>query len=142
MKIMHPYFITLFLSLIIPGFLSAQSITTKTYQNGHIRVHEPEIVSDLLTNHADFIDEIETIDGYRIQIASVKDYRQINTLKSNCHSRLPKYKVYTTYKAPYYKIRLGDYINYLDAYRAYQEILKKIPVAMIVKDKIKIEELE
>ncbi len=142
MKTVHQNVMILTLLLISPVTVSGQTGNTKTFQEGHIRVHEPEMVTDLLKNHAEFIDEIETIDGYRIQIASLKDYRDINSLKSDCRSKLPAYEVYTTYKAPYYKIRLGDYVNYLDAYRAYQEVLKKFPVAMIVKDKVKIAEIE
>jgi len=127
--------------LLVSFHLPAQE-TIREFQGGKIKVHEPTMVHKLPEKHAAFIKDLEEVDGYRIQISSTKNYQAIPDIRDACKRKLPDLKVYVTYKAPYYKIRLGDYLTYIDTYADYARVLEKYPTAIIVRDKVKLSELK
>lgn len=126
--------------LLIVATLLAQPAPVKA--QGKIEVVEPYSVSRLLQQFADFIEEIETIEGYRVQIIATSDLQQANGIKGGAMSRYHRmYNVYLDYFAPYYKVRVGDFRTRLAAFKCLMEVQEKFPDAYIVKDMIEVSEL-
>ena len=55
------------------------------------------------------------------------------------HNDFPMYKTYLEYKAPYYKIQIGNFITKLEAFKVQREISKKYRGSYIVPTYIQYE---
>jgi hypothetical protein len=96
----------------------------------------------------------ETIPGYRVQVLFTPDIEQANQTRDSLTNLLPQEWTYTVYDAPYYKIRVGNYIDrtsanqmvkilvgfgYQDAWIVPDKIIKnppqRLPDVEIVPDK-------
>jgi hypothetical protein len=107
---------------------------------GKIEILEPWAVTHLLDQHAEFIEEIETIEGYRVQILATTDLDQANAVKARCLMYF-KDKSYLDFFSPYYKVRIGDFRTKLEAYACLMKVKEHFPDAYIVLDMIQIKEL-
>ncbi|MCS7077545.1 MAG: SPOR domain-containing protein [Bacteroidia bacterium] len=75
--------------------------------------------------------------GYRVQIYSGLDNNEAQRIRSDfILKQQGKYNTYNSYEQPYYRIRVGDFVQYWHARKLQQEILKDFPNAMIVQDNI------
>lgn len=108
---------------------------------GRVEVLEPWSVTHLLQRHAEFIEEIETIEGYRVQLVASSDLDVANEVKAKALTRFRQYKTYLDFFSPYYKVRVGDFRTKLEAYRCLKDVQSVFPDAYIVMDMIEIKEL-
>lgn len=79
---------------------------------------------------------VRIMDGFRIQVYATTNYLEAERKKEDLSSSVDD-KVYVIYEAPYYKIRVGNFVNEEDAKK-----LKKVLTEMghdvsIVKTKIR-----
>lgn len=84
-------------------------------------------------------DKVGEMNGYRIQIAAVTGTNSKSTAeneKTAFQLRFPEMEAYISYTEPYFRIRIGNFLTRLDAYRFLQEIVSIYPNAYIVPDKI------
>ena len=65
------------------------------------------------------------VKGFRIQITSTNSRDQAFNVKTLVLSRFPDQKVYTTYQAPLFKVRVGDFIKRDDAEK-YRKLMLSI----------------
>ena len=71
-----------------------------------------------------------TIDGWRIQIAFADKKLDINKKKIMLLDRFPELdNIYLTYTSPYYRLRIGNFRNKLEAEKFKYEIKKYYPNA-------------
>ncbi len=70
--------------------------------------------------------------GYRIQVLSTTNRDQANKIKSDVLSRFTDQKAYLTYNSPYFKVRIGNFINREDAEKFRQQLSKIYPQGVYV----------
>jgi hypothetical protein len=102
-----------------------------------IRFEENHLRASLEASKLVSVAPPETIPGFRIQVLFTPDIEQANQTKDSLSNLLSEEWTYIVYDAPYYKIRVGNYINRTSA----NLMLRKLVVlgyqdAWIVPDKI------
>jgi len=79
------------------------------------------------------------VKGFRIQITSTNSRDQAFNAKAAVQSKFPDQKVYTTYQAPLFKVRVGDFIKREDAEKYRKLMLSIFPTGMyVVEDVIEV----
>ena len=82
------------------------------------------------------------IDGYRIQLFFDSNKDEINGARNRFVSRFPKIDTYTTFNAPNFFLKVGDFRTRLEAEKIKTEIEAEFPTSFIVKEKINLPRLE
>ena len=105
--------------LFFPIQLIAQNEINVTYEKG---------VYDLLEKHKRIQKETyqyeRGIEGWRIQIAFANKESQISPKHIEFLKKYPEIPIYLTYKAPYYRLRIGDFRTKLEAEKIKNKISK------------------
>jgi len=82
-------------------------------------------------------ERLERLSGFRIQIYSTNDLDDAVRAKTSSQASLDSMKVYMVYDAPYYKIRVGDFLAKSDADRAKDSLKERgFSEAWVVPDKV------
>lgn len=132
------------------------SIVERIESNGSIKIVQPEALSKRLVQPESALAESEaqmpevgergeaTVVGYRIQVfsdanASTAKY-EAQVKERNLISRFPTLSTYLTYKAPAWRLRVGDFKNREEAEEMMREIKDAFPSysreLIIVRDRI------
>ena len=82
------------------------------------------------------------IEGYRIQLFFDSEREALNNARAKFFSRYPKIDTYTTYNAPNFFLRAGDFRTRLEAEKVKSEIEDQFPTSFIVKETINLPRLE
>lgn len=53
--------------------------------------------------------------GYRVQVISTDDRDRANAIRAMLMQRFPQYRTYLQYHAPYFRVRIGDFLTQQDA---------------------------
>ncbi|MFY8190018.1 MAG: SPOR domain-containing protein [Bacteroidia bacterium] len=83
----------------------------------------------------------QSMDGYRIQIFTGSDRNNANALRTRFLTDFPEEQIYLIYQQPYFKLRVGDYRNLIEAQSMYQQLQKFYGQILIVPDKINLPKL-
>lgn len=62
--------------------------------------------------------------GFRVQVVSTRDRTKALDVKAQLLTRFPEEKSYTVFQSPYFRIRIGNFINKEDA-EAFRKILSR-----------------
>ncbi len=76
------------------------------------------------------------VKGFRIQITSTNSRDQAFNAKALVLSKFPDQKVYTTYQAPLFKVRVGDFIKREEAEKYRKLMLSIFPNGMYVVEDV------
>jgi len=101
-------------------------------------------VEALVAKHISFNENVKGFPGYRIQIYFESGNYSKNKAfgeKGKFISRFPDIAAYVIFQEPYYKVRVGNFRNKLDAEAFKQRIKKQWPEAYIIKDDIELPEI-
>ena len=123
------------LLLLIPAFVA---FSGRAQGTGPVIVCDPAIPA-LVEKHIRYNEAGNTMAGYRIQIffdSGTNSKTRGQTVYETFSARYPEVKAYLSFKAPNYKVRVGDFRTRLDAFRFLQEILPDYPGAYVVSDEI------
>ena len=130
------------LLFIQPVVLFSQVINKDT---GTIRIIKDDKVDLLIARHIQINQLNNGVDGFRIQVF----FDSGNNSKTNARSiydafiaKYPSIRAYLTFKAPNYKVRVGDFRTKLDAQRFLNEIISDYPNAWIIADQINLPQVE
>lgn len=118
--------------------LAAAAFSGQAQGTGPVIVCDPGIPA-LVEKHILYNQAGNTMDGYRIQIffdSGINSKTRGQAVYETFSSRYPEVKAYLSFKAPNYKVRVGDFRTRLDAFRFLQEILPDYPGAYVVSDEI------
>ena len=75
--------------------------------------------------------------GYRLQLLSSNDRNQAFKLKYALMNTFPEHKAYVIYQAPYFKVRIGNFIKRDEAEKARKIVSKKFSSGVyLVEDAI------
>ena len=113
--------------------------------SGNIQLIQDEKVDLLMTRHIQINQIRKGIDGYRIQLFFDSGTNSKIKARSVYDNFLIKYAnvgAYLTFKAPNYKVRVGDFRTKLDAQRFLNEIIADYPNAWIIEDQINLPKVE
>ncbi len=77
-----------------------------------------------------------TADGYSLQVLKTRDRKKAFNTKGALLQQLPGTKVYLTYKAPYFRLRVGRFFSRQEAIRFQKKFLRNRSKVYTVKEKI------
>jgi len=113
--------------------------------SGSISFIQDDKVDQLVSKHIQINQNSKGIDGFRIQIFFDSGNSSKTRAQSVYESFLAKYPgvgAYLTFKAPNYKVRVGDFRTKLDAQRFLNLIIPDYPNAWIIDDQINLPKVE
>lgn len=107
----------------------------------HIQVLGDASLDSLVSKHAEANKAANGIQGYRIQIFFGSERKEANEARTKFLQLFPETEAYLVYQAPYFKVRVGDYRNQLEAQPVYRSVLNQFDKVFIVPDKINLPKL-
>ena len=132
--------------LMVTAGIPFTSFSQKTGNDtGTITIIQDDRVDQLISKHVQINQQNQDIDGYRIQIffdSGNNSKTAARSIHSAFITKYPNVKAYLTFKAPNYKVRVGDFRSKLDAQRFLNEIITDYPGAWIITDKINLPQVE
>lgn len=81
---------------------------------------------------------IKFTNGFRIQIYVGNDRKAADDAKIYTYQKYPEIFPYLSYQQPIYKVKIGDFLNRMDAERYFSDIKELYPSAMILPDRVEI----
>lgn len=83
------------------------------------------------------------IRGYRIQIYSGPTEGSANDLRQRFLNKYGnKYSVYKEYKTPDFKVMAGDFVDRLESFRLYHDVVKDFKKSLLIPYKVKFHKLK
>ena len=106
---------------------------------GKINLQQDPKLELWVEKHRDINQKAKGFPGYRVQVyfGSGSDAKgTANKLRSDLNNQYTDWSSYLSYEAPYFKVRIGDFRNRNEAYKAFKIIQGNYPGAFIVEDLI------
>ena len=114
-------------------------------------IEEDEVVEDMTPVHHQ-TGEIEgklqqinrfnrtsnTAQGFTIQVYSGTSREQASQVKTEIYKILPELRPETMYEQPIYRVRVGEFIDRLEAQNTYAQILEEVPQAIVIPTRIRL----
>jgi hypothetical protein len=123
-------------------FLSVSSLA-QTDSNSIVVHKDPRI--DLLIKKQIEINEVTTrnsrrsAQGYRIQVISTNNRTKAMEAKTRIYQHFPELKAYLMYQSPYFKLKVGNFIEREEAESYLQNILTLFPTGVyVVRDIVEV----
>lgn len=126
-------------SLNYTGSSVAQTVTD-TLPNKNVVIVQDSLIQSLMVQNTLNNEQKKTIAGYRVQIISSTNRKEVLELKTMFEELHPDTKAYFLYQQPYFKLRVGDFQTRINANQFLQVVLKDFDAAFIVPDDIKVSE--
>lgn len=127
-------------------FLLLQMVSSAQYDaDGHVVVNQDQLVDTVLQQYEALRLKImenpdnKSISGYRIQIffdSGINSSDRAKQERDEFLFRFPDIQAYVSWKAPNYRVRVGDFRTRLEAEKALKSIIIDYPNAWIIKDEI------
>ena len=118
----------LFFALVFGGFAQ---------QKGTLRLNQDSRIERLMSKQRDVYAASSTMSGFRVQIFmeignEAVDHAMVT--KTDFETTFPELPIYLSYEQPYYRLRVGDFRNRVEAEK-YLRILKpRYSVAFVTAD--------
>lgn len=109
---------------------------------GKVKVNKDKRIDKVSTDLAGGTTNKPVIKGYRLQVLSSSTKATIDAERGKFMAKYPKYKTYIDYKAPNFRLRVGNFRTRLDAERFQNEIKKIFPNTLIITDMIELPLIE
>jgi hypothetical protein len=113
----------------------------KLYGQNRVKLISDPKLDSLVAKNIELSKSQQTIDGYRIQLFSGSERNNANALRGKFKTEYPDQNVYLIYQQPYFKLRVGDYRNLIEAQEMYLKLQKSYGQLLIVPDKINLPKL-
>ena len=130
MKKMKRYLLLILLSFVAIGGFA---------QKGSLNLHQDSRIDRLIKRQRDVYAVSNTMNGYRIQIFmeignDAVDHAE--SVKSSFMRAFPEIPVYLSYEQPYYRLRVGDFRNRVEAEKYLRLIKPKFGLAFVTAEVI------
>ena len=132
--------------LMIGFFLLLQMVSLAQYNSdGRVIVIQDKLVDSVLHHYEALRLTImenpdnKAIPGYRIQIffdSGLNSSDRAKQARDEFLFRFPEIQAYVSWKAPNYRVRIGDFKTRLEAEKTLQLIMTDYPNAWVIKDEI------
>jgi hypothetical protein len=136
------------LSIYRPKFKNANEPESQTSDSQPVQTSKPTISDSPLHVNKKLDAILDTIamrnkavkftNGFRIQIYVGNDRKAADDAKIYTYQKYPEIFPYLSYQQPIYKVKIGDFLNRMDAERYYSDIKDLYPSAMILPDRVEI----
>lgn len=103
---------------------------------GRVEITESPAIKSLFQHFVETERAQSTIKGWRIQIISTDDRREMETAKSRFSNLYPGIPSAWKHVSPYYHVRIGAYRTKTELKNFLTEIKKEFPAAIAVMDDI------
>lgn len=127
-------------------FLLLQMVSLAQYNSeGRVVIIQDKLVDTVLHQYEALRLRImenpdnKAIPGYRIQIffdSGINSSDRAKQARDEFQLRFPDILAYVSWKAPNYRVRVGDFKNRLEAEKVLQQIINDYPNAWVIKDEI------
>lgn len=84
------------------------------------------------------ITEVQNVNGYKIMLISSRDRKTIEQAKAKAVQIFKNEEVNLVYEQPFYRVKMGKFLNKQDADEAKKQARKHFEEAIVVPEKIKI----
>jgi hypothetical protein len=114
-------------------------------RQGHLVIHQDPMLDSLnfkyyiLRSQVQLVEDNKGIPGYRIQVffdSGINSGERARKAREDFAFLFPDIPGYVTWKAPNYRVRVGDFRSRLEAERALQLIMVEYPNAWVITDEI------
>jgi hypothetical protein len=133
-------------SFFLPGFVLNTTFAQDSLLPGkNVQITQDQRVDLLVSRHIQLNQNQDGINGYRIQIffdSGTNSKTRAQSIYESFRGKYPEIHAYLTFKAPNYKVRVGDFRTKLDAQRFLLEIIGQYPNAWIITDQINLPQVE
>jgi hypothetical protein len=128
----------------IIAILFIGSLSVSNAQKGDVNIIKDGRIDGLVGREGAIIPPAinPEIDGYRIQLFFDTDRTALNEARATFFAKYPRVDTYTTYQAPNFFLRAGDFRTRMEAEKIKTEIEDLFPTGFIVKEKINLPRLE
>jgi hypothetical protein len=131
-------------SWIVLFFVFGSLASFAQIDSNTVVVHkDPRI--DLLVKKQIEINEITTrnsrrsAQGYRIQVISTNNRTKALEAKTKIYQRFPELKTYLMYQSPFFKLKVGNFLDRQDAESYRQDIMRLFPSGVyVVRDVVEV----
>jgi hypothetical protein len=127
-------FAVLFVLLSISHFAIAQ----KSY----LKINKDADLDSLIEKNKNLNKMKNVMDGFRIQLFSGTERNNANQLKAKFLAAYPTVPAYLIYQQPYFKLRVGDFRNKMEAQYLFNNLSSEFNQAILVADKINFPKLK
>ncbi len=126
---MRNYLLTVILSaLCICGFSQAK---------GSLKLHQDDRVDRLMQRQREVYSTSNTTNGYRVQIFMEIGNEAVDhaaAMKASFSNAFPELPIYLSYEQPYYRLRVGDFRNRVEAEKYLRLIKPQFNLAFVTAD--------
>lgn len=116
-------------------------LSYQAYSQNKVVVMADPLLDSLVLKYQEINKASPGMDGYRIQIFTGSDRNNATALRTKFVSDFPNEQIYLIYQQPYFKLKVGDYRNLIEAQSMYQQLQKHYGQILIVPDKINLPKL-
>ena len=123
--------------LLLVILLSVLSTCGFAQRKGSLHVDQDSRVERLMRKQREVFAANKTMSGYRVQIFMEIGNDAISHAEAMKHSFMkafPELPVYLTYEQPYYRLRVGDFRNRVEAEKYMRLIKPKFNLAFVTAD--------
>jgi hypothetical protein len=112
-------------------------------QKGNVQIIKDSKIDALISKQSEVVPPAvkPEIEGYRIQLFFDSNKSKLNASRSTFISRYPKIDTYTSYNAPNFFLKAGDFRTRLEAEKIKSEIEAEFPTSFVVKERINLPRL-
>lgn len=121
--------LSVFALVMVPAGLFAQTTNGETQ------------ITELVKKHVAQNQKKASMPGYRVQIYFGAKRDQATEIKNDFNQKFPDIAAYLLYQQPNFKVRVGDCKTRLEAIKILDTIKDTYEVAFIVKDDVKLPEI-
>jgi len=107
---------------------------SQEYPKNHINLFLQEKLDSVYA----YNEKITAADGFRILVYTGTSSEEARNQRNRVYDGIENEQSYTEWKSPNFKVKVGDYVDKLEAYYAYAKLIKVFPNAIVVPDKINI----
>jgi hypothetical protein len=120
------------------GKINSQPIEANKTVISDVPMHVNKRLDAILDTIAMRNKSIKFTNGFRIQIYVGNDRKAADDAKIYTYQKYPEIFPYLSYNQPIYKVKIGDFLNRMDAERYYTDLKELYPSAMILPDRVEI----
>ena len=125
-------------SFVEPEIISTETKTMPSSAVTDAPLHVNKRLDAILDTIAMHNKSIKFTNGFRIQIYVGSDRKSADDAKIYTYQKYPEIFPYLSFQQPIYKVKIGDFLNRMDAERYFSDIKELYPSAMILPDRVEI----
>lgn len=107
-------------------------------RGGNYSLSEEYGISQLMNKYKAMNQSQDKIDGYRLQICQEYTSETVYEKEAELNQLFPQWPSYVTYKQPLFKLRAGNFVDRLEAFKALKMVKRKFPSAFLVPYEVKL----